>query len=163
MAEQAGDIITDALIEVTALGAEAPIEAVDSAAAIRYLNRMMFALDADGINLGFTEVSNFKDDVTIPAGANEAIVVLLAYKLFNQFSEDGAAIPQTLVDRMRDGLRLLSKITASSLTAEFPGNLPLGSGNEGDTVYRGNHFYTDLEETILAETNGSLSLEDATE
>lgn len=160
MAETAGDIIKDALGEITVLGAEAPVEAVDAQAGIRYLNRMMAAFDADGIDLGYTEVNGLADDITVPAGANAGMVSQLAVMLWDQFS-NGEPVPSTLLARAISGKNTMRNIAVTVGASEYPDTLPIGSGNEGD--YSGyNHFYPDLESTILAETNGSIGLEEET-
>lgn len=161
MAEKAGDIIKDALIEITVLGAEAPVEAVDAQAGIRYLNRMMAALDAEGVDLGYTEVDSFADDVTTPTGAYEGIVAMLAARLWRQYADE-VTIPQDLLARARNGLETLKALAVDAGQMEYPDTLPIGSGNEDDT-YRSGHFYPDLESTILAETTGSIALEESTE
>ena len=161
MAEKAGDIIKDALTEITVLGAEAPVEPTDAQGAIRYLNRMMAALDARGIDLGYTEVNSLGDTITVPAGANEAMVYLLALRLFNQYSEDGAAVPVILAQNARDGLKTLAQIAVNIGATEYPDTLPIGSGNEEESR-RTSHFYADLQDTILAEVGGSVGLEEST-
>lgn len=158
--ETAGDLIKDALTEITVLGAEASVESVDAQTGIRYLNRMMAAFDADSIDLGYTEVSSLADDVTIPAGANEAIVPQLAARLWGQYAT-GKPIPPDLVGRAKYGKEVLRVLTFSIAATEFPSTLPVGSGNEGDASWN-EHFYPDLESEILAETTGSIGLEDGT-
>ena len=54
-------------------------------------------------------------------------------------------------------LNLAVDITAT----EYPSTLPIGSGRDLPE-YRNSHFFDDLEDTILAETNGSIGLEDGT-
>jgi hypothetical protein len=162
MAENAGDIIKDSLIEITALGAEAPVEPTDAQGAIRYLNRMMASLDARGIDLGYTEINNFADTVTVPDGANEGIVFLLATRLWNQYS-GGNPIPDTLVAAAVSGIKAMRAIAVTVGATEYPDTLPIGSGNEGDATYITSHFYADLQDDILAETTGSIGLESGTE
>ena len=158
--ETAGDIIKDALMEITVLGAEAPVEPTDAQSGIRYLNRMMAAFDADGIDLGFTEVTNFASIITVPAGAIAGMVSQLAVMLWDQFS-DGGPVPSTLLARAISGKNSMRNLAVTIGATEFPSTLPIGSGNEGES-FRTSHFYPDLEDTILAESNGSIGLEDAT-
>ena len=162
MAETAGDIIKDALFEITVLGAEAPVEPTDAQGAIRYLNRMMAAFDADGIPLGYTEVSSFADLMTVPAGAIAGMVAQLAVMLWDQFSE-GQPAPSTLLARALSGKNTMRNLAVTIGSTEYPSTLPIGSGNEGDGTFRTDHFYPDLESTILAETTGSVGLEESTE
>jgi hypothetical protein len=160
MSETAADIIKDALGEITVLGAEAPVEPVDAQAGVRYLNRMMAAFDADGIPLGYTEVTNLSDLVTIPAGANAGVVSQLGVMLWDQFS-NGEPVPSTLLARAISGKNTMRNLAVTIGATEFPSTLPIGSGNEWDSN-RNDKFYPDLESTILAETNGSVGLEDST-
>ena len=159
--EKAGDIIKDALGEITVLGAEAPVESVDAQAAIRYLNRMMAAYNSDGVDLGYTVITSFGDDVTIPDGAIEAIIPNLAVRLHAQF-EGADPLSQDLLARAVAGKRTLLNIAVTINASEFPNTLPIGSGNEGDRT-RIDHFYKDLQAEILAESTGSVGLEESTE
>jgi len=161
MSESAGDIIKDALSEITVLGAEAPVEPTDAQGAIRYLNRLMASLDAKGVDLGYTEVSNFADPITIPAGAIEGAVFLLATRLWTQYS-DGQPIPSSLVAAAISGLDAIRVIAVTIGATEYPSTLPIGSGNEWEGG-RNNKFYPDLQAEILAETTGSIGLEENTE
>ena len=161
MAEKAGDIIKDAFSEITVYGAEASVESVDAQFAIRYLNRMMASFDADGIDLGYTEVSSFADDITVPAGAISGMVSQLAVNLWDAFS-DGQLVPQALLARAIRDKNTMRNIAVTIPATEYPDTLPIGSGNEGGTAISTSHFYPDLESTILAETNGSIGLEDST-
>jgi hypothetical protein len=45
--------------------------------------------------------------------------------------------------------------------AEFPSTLPIGSGNEGCN-HSHHKFYPDLQDNILAESTGSIGLEEDT-
>jgi len=160
MPETAGDIIKDALGEITVLGAEAPVESVDAQAGIRYLNRMMASFDADGIALGFTEVTGLASIVTVPAGAIAGVVSQLGVMLWDQFS-DGQPVPSTLLARAISGKNTMRNIAVSFRQTEFPSTLPVGSGNEGNDSHH-HKFYPDLQSTILAETNGTIGLEVST-
>jgi hypothetical protein len=160
MTELAGDIIKDSLTEITVLGAEAPVEPTDAQSAIRYLNRLMASLDAKGIDLGYTEVSSFGDEITVPAGANEGMVFLLATRLWTQYS-DGEPLPSSLVASAVSGLKAMTALAVTVGASEYPGTLPIGSGNEGNTI-GASHFYEDLQDDILAESTGSIGLEEST-
>lgn len=158
--EKAGDIIKDALTEITVLGAEAPVEAVDAQMGIRYLNRMMATFDAEGIDLGFTEVTSLASDITVPAGAVDGVVAGLAVRLWDSFAE-GQQVPSTLLARAVAGKNAMRAIAVNIGATEYPSTLPIGSGNTGAFV-TGGKFYPDLQSDILAETNGTVGLEDGT-
>ena len=145
--EKVSDIIKDALIEITVLGAEAPVEAAEAQSAIRYMNRMMSAFVADGIDLGYTQVSNLSDDVTVSAGAYEGIVANLAMRLWGQFS-DGKPPPADLIAKARGGLDTLRVMAFSIGESAYPSTLPYGSGTE-EFGASNDHFFPDLQDDIL--------------
>lgn len=161
MVETAGSVIKDALTEITVLGAEAPVEPTDAQGAIRYLNRLMTSLDAKGVDLGYTEVTNFADEITVPAGAIEGIIFTLATRLWTQYS-DGQPLPTSLLAAAVSGLEAMRAIAVTVGASEYPDTLPIGSGNEWDGN-RNSKFYPDLQDEILAETTGSIGLETGTE
>lgn len=159
--ETAGDVIKDALTEITVLGDGAPVGPSDAQTGIRYLNRLMASLDAKGIDLGYTEVSSLGDVLTVPAGAIEGMVFLLATRLFTQYS-DGQMPPPGLIAAAVSGQKAMLAIAVTIGQTEYPSILPIGSGNEGNSAFRSGHFYPDLQDDILAESNGSIGLEDST-
>lgn len=162
MTEKAADIVKDALSEITAYGAEASVEQVDANLAVRYMNRMMAAFDVEGIDLGYTKVTNLGDDVTIPDGAIEAVVFNLSARLWRSFADD-APVPPDLILKATQGVRTLEMLAVTIAPSRFPGTLPIGSGNYTGYTLGDNYFYPESNADILAETNGSISLEDNTE
>lgn len=139
MSETAGDIIKDALTELTIQAQEQSVPAVDLNTGIRYLNRMMSALDADGIKLGYTIVSAPNDNLTIPAGAYESLVYMLAMRLAPGFD---IQVSPDLRYLARDGEKRLAKIGVTMLKQNFPSTLPIGSGNTGtDNIYHDQTFF----------------------
>lgn len=159
MAETANSVIVDALQEINVQGAEAPIEASEAQGAIRYLNRMMASLDAKGISLGYVEVTNLASPITVPLGAVEGMVFMLAFKLWTQYS-DGAPPPADLIAKAQDGLDSMRILGVSVGPTQYPDTLPIGSGNEWQGGGSNNqHFYPPLQDEILAESTGSIGLE----
>jgi len=158
--ETAGSIVKDALGEITVLGAEAPLEAVDGQLAVRYLNRMMAAFDADGISLGYTEVSQLDDAITVAAGAIAGMISQLGVMLWDHFS-DGQPVPPTLLARAISGKNTMRKIAIVIIPSQYPSTLPIGSGNESD-YGRESHFYPDQQDSILTEANQNIVVEDNT-
>lgn len=158
MAETAQQVISDALQEILVKAAEVPLTADETATGIRYLNRMMTALDADGIALGFTVITAPNQTVTIADGAIEGVIANLALKLAKQFNKP---ITADLAQRARDGLVTLRKLGVSIAPTSLPSELPIGSGNEGD--WETDHFYPGDGDAIAAETNGVIGLESGTE
>ena len=85
----------------------------------------------------------------------------LAITLFPPFVTQGD-VPIKLTQMAMSGLNTMRNIAVTIGPSEYPANLPIGSGNEDDSGLD-NHFYPDLQDTILAETGGSIALEDDTE
>lgn len=141
MAETAGEIVRDALSELTVQAQEQTVPAVDLNTGIRYLNRMMAAWDATEVSLGYTTVNSPDDVLTVPAGAIEGIVFNLALRLASGFD---IAVSPALAQMAREGMKTIMIIGVNPGKANFPGNLPIGSGNEDASgIYPGEHFFPD--------------------
>ena len=139
MTETASDIVRDALTELTIQAQEQSIPAVDINTAIRYLNRMMQMLDADGVKLGYTLVNSPSDALTVPAGAYEGMMYNLAIRLANGYD---VAVGQGLVQAARDSKKILYKLGINLTKQNYPSTLPIGSGNEWEYgSYAGDMFY----------------------
>lgn len=132
---------------------EAPLEASEYQDFIFSLNNYMASIDAEGIQLGYTTVTDLGDELTVPAGAIEGIIANMAIRVAPDY---GKEIPQALVIAASHGLRVMRLIGQSLGQTEYPSTLPMGSGNYQQ---HGQTYYSDLEDTILAETTGSISLE----
>lgn len=156
----ARDIIIAAFDDMVAHMDEETLEASDAQTGLRYINWIMAELSVKGIDLGFTEVTNIADTITIPSGAMMALSQLLAFRLWPKYRSS----ERSLEVRVNAGtaLETMYDLGISIAATEYPSTLPTGSGNTypGD---RDDTFYTDLASTILAEQNGSISLEDGTE
>lgn len=121
------------------------------------LNNWMMALDAEGVNLGYTEVSDLGDEVTVPPGALRGIIANLAIEVSPDY---GGQITPALANAAAEGLKAMRKLGQRIRPTAYPSTLPRGSGNEGGGRWNvGNHFYPDLESEILAETTGAIGLE----
>jgi hypothetical protein len=122
------------------------------------MNLMMAEFAADGINLGYTEVSDLGDDVTIPDGAVMGMIKNLAVYMAAQF---GVNIPVDLAVLAKSGKNTMRNISVKVIPSRYPDTLPIGSGNEDDT-YQSSHFYPDQQGQILTEQSGSILLEEDT-
>ena len=143
------------LQKILVQASEAPIEASESQDFIFAMNTFMLALDAQGVTLGYTEVSNLGDDVTIPTGALRGLIYNMAIEVAPDYD---ATVSAALAQAARDGMQTMRTIGQTIGATKFPSTLPIGSGNEGFGVCT-THFYPDLEAEILAETTGSIGLE----
>lgn len=155
--ETAASIISDALQEILVQASEQSLEAVDFQTARRYLNRMMATTPFN--LLGFTEVTNPSDSITIPDGAIEGVVFNLAKRLLTTYD---VALTTELLQSARDGLAEIRKIAIVVKPTSFPCTLPIGSGNEQENTFNNQHFYACPDDELLTEQGGSILLESDT-
>jgi len=162
--ETAATIIKSALQEILVQASESDLEADEIQDGIRYLNRMMAKYAAQGITLGYTQVTSLADPITVPDGALDGMVKNLALSLQPQFAAPGTPVSQLLALQAREGLDTMRQIAIQSIGPTFyPDTLPRGSGNEEQTAFRADHFYTTPEEQIELEQGGFISIEQNTE
>lgn len=153
--ETAQVLINDALQELIVQAIEQPIEQVDFNIAKRYMNRMMAELAADGVTLGYTQIVNPADLVTIPDGAVNGLIYNLALHLATTY--DVAVSPELAV-KAADGKRIMTKIAVQPSPSNYPDSLPIGSGNTGENE-RDYTFYSEQPDTIDTENGGVIGLE----
>lgn len=157
----AAQVLKAALQRILVQASEADLEPDEYSDAMFAMNNYMLDLDASGVELGYTEVNNLADEITVPTGALRGLIANVAIEIAPDY--DGEVSPG-LVKAAKEGLKTMETLGVSVPTSNYPGTLPVGSGN---TDYSDggcqDHFYTDLEAEILAETTGSISLETGTE
>jgi hypothetical protein len=157
----AAQVLKAALQRILVQGSEAELEPDEYQDAIFAMNNLALAWDAEGIQLGYTEILDLGDDVTVPVGALRGLIANTAIEVSPDYN---GTISAGLVQAAKAGLNAIRLIGQSMPATAFPGTLPIGSGNEGnETRLRWSHFYPDLEAEILAETTGAISLESGTE
>jgi len=135
---------------------EAPLQPDEYSDFIFAMNNYMNDLDASGIQLGYTEVSDLGDDVTIPTGALRGLIANMAIEVAPDYN---GIISQGLVKAARDGFNTMRLIGQSMGVSKMPSTLPIGSGNEDNLYGFSSHFYPDAEAEILAESTGAIGLE----
>jgi len=155
MSETALTIIKSALQEILVQSSEQPVEGDEFQDAVLYLNRMMNEFDANGIALGFTEVSDPSDAITVPAGAINGMIFNLAIRMAQMYDEP---VSSTLAIAASEGLKAMRHIGVTIEPSVYGGTLPIGSGNEGDN-FETTHYYDDLGDGLATETNGNILLE----
>lgn len=137
MSETAQSVIKDALQEILVQASEQPIEADEFQSGIRYLNRMMATLPYN--KLGYVNVVNPSDVVTIDDSAIDGVIFGLALRLAPQYDIQPSPDLRT---NARDALRTLRKLTADNKPTQMPSTMPIGSGNEDWFTGRTDqHFY----------------------
>jgi len=159
MAVKVFEVVTDALETLIVQAEEAKIEQSEAAAAIRILNDMMFMWESLGIDLGYTEVADMGDVLTVPNGAIMGIKANLAIHLAPKYDVEPTAL---MIKSANDGYQAIVDITTNMTESAYPENLPQGSGNTYPG-YADNTFYPGEQGTILTETGGSIALEEDTE
>ncbi len=153
----AAQVIKSALRKILVQESETDLEPDEYQDAIFAMNTYMLALDADGVKLGYTEVTNLADEITIPTGALRGLIYNLALECIDEY---GGQATQTVVKIANDGEKVMRKLGISKMYTSYPSTLPIGSGNETDQGYRYSHFYSnENEDVILAETTGAIALE----
>lgn len=155
--ETAREVINDSLQEMLVQAAEQPIEAVDFQTARRYLNRMMSMTPYNG--LGYTQVANPDDLVTVPDGALMGIIKNLTIYLLSTYD---MPITSELMATAKDGLKEIRRLAVTVLPTAMPCTLPIGSGNEQENTFNNQHFYPCPNDEVLTETGGSILLESGT-
>jgi len=159
MTETAAEVARDILQELVVQGAEAALTADETQSTIRYMNRYMAKLDADGINLGYTKVSDLGDPITIPDGALLGMIKNVAIQLAPQY-EIPVSIDMTMA--AQDALKTMRNISLQLQEMRYPDTLPIGSGNETVIFGTDHHFYPNRQNEIRTENNQTIIAEDDT-
>lgn len=155
---KAREVVVDALELLVVQADEATISPNEAVKALRVLNDMMFAWDALGVSLGFTQVSGLGEILTVPPGAIRGIKANLAIDLAPMYE---VPVSPALERKAKAGYDACLALSVQMAASKFPSTLPRGSGNS-DGVF-GSTFYDNEQDTILTETGGSIALEDDTE
>ncbi len=148
-----------ALGAILVQGSESPLEADEYQDFIFAMNNYMASLAAKGVNLGYTNVSNLGDTVTVPAGALTGLIANMAIQSVPYY---GGVVTPELALTAREGMQAMRQLGQIITPTRFPSTLPIGSGNEDSTYGYSSHFYTGDEAGIAAETNGLIGLEVST-
>lgn len=155
----AGEVLKSALQRILVQASEAPLEASEFQDAINDMNNYMLGLDADGIKLGYTVVTNLGDEITVPIGALRGLIANVAVEISPDYEGQISPALQRAADQ---GLKTMERLGVIVGSSAFPSTFAIGSGNE-DSSSRSFHFYPGLEQEILSETTGAIGLETGTE
>lgn len=156
----AAQVLKASLQKILVQASEANFEPAEYSDAIFTMNNLMLGYDADGIRLGYTEITDLSDPITIPTGALRGLIYNLAIDLASEYN---VVVTPAVADIARAGLETMEKLGVSMGASAFPSTLPVGSGNEGCNSSWSARYYPDEEALILAETTGSIALESGTE
>lgn len=155
---KAAQLVKLVLQEDVVQASEAPIEADEAQDALAAINNWMFEQAATGLNVGFTELLDLGDVVTVPLGAINPIVKNCGVQVAIQY---GSVITQSQQRQADDSLRSLELIAVTIPDSSLPDTMPVGTGNE--CFDNDSHFFPTDPDTLLTEQGGVIVPEDNTE
>ena len=159
--ETAETVILDAMQLLGIQASESALESDEVQTVIRQMNRLMARYDAEGISLGYTEVTKLASPITIPLGAVDGLVTNLAIAIAPHFLNPGE-LPPELVALGISGKQAMRNLAVTAGTMAYPSTLPVGGANEWPG-WSNRHFYPETQEQIDSESNQNIVVEDNTE
>lgn len=159
MAETAEVVFKDILQEILVQASEQSVQPVDFQTVKRYVNRMMASFSASGISLGYTNIVNPTDLITIPDGAVEGLIFNAALRITTSYD---IPVAGTLALSAREGKAAMRKLAITVKPTSFPCTLPIGSGNEGENTFNTDRFFPCPADAVLTEQSGNIILESNT-
>ena len=152
-------VAKSSLQRILVQASEAPLEPDEYQDFIFSMNNYMAELDAQGIQLGYTVVTDLGDEVTIPTGALRGLIANMAIEVAPDYN---GVISGGLQKAARDGFNTMRMLGQSMGKSRFPCTLPIGSGNEEENTFNNQHFYACPDDEVLTEQGGSILLESDT-
>jgi len=149
----AAQVVKQILNEINVRASESDLAADEVQDTIFTMNAYMSDLAASGVDLGYTEVSDLGDTITVHPGAIMGMVANVAMMMCPTF---GQSPNPALVLKARKGLETMHKLGVTIVASDYASELPLGSGNE-DCL--SDHFYPGIADKIEKESGGSIILE----
>lgn len=126
------DIVKDAFLHLKVADATSPLRPHQMQQGMRALNLMMATLEADGLSMGWSPVSDPTDPLPVPPEHEEAIGYMLAVRLRPR---TGVALAPDLVMLAQAGeSSIRAAVTASLLLETESPDLPAA---EGQCCYNG--------------------------
>lgn len=136
MSYTAGQVIKAALQRILVQASEADLEPDEYADAMLALNTMMSSWESQGIDLGYTQVDNVSDPITVSPGAIRGIIANLAIETSPDYN---GKISQGLVAQAAEGLKAIRLLAIKHIPTQWPDNLPIGTGY--DDAEQFDHFF----------------------
>lgn len=145
-------IINDAFNDLEIKSAEVDLTDSEINTGIRYLNRLMVTLAADGFNVGYTKVVTKDDETDIPDWFEDAVITTLAIRLAPGF---GITLRPSIAVAASELIVAARKRIVHLHKPLYPNSLPIGSGNyQGDNS---KYFLDESEGDLLSGNNQTLS------
>jgi hypothetical protein len=130
-------LINDALSDLQVKSSEVDLTDNEIAQGVRYLNRLMVSLAAQGLSVPFKRVTNATDETNIPDFYEELIVTYLAIRLAPSFGIE--QINPGLIAAAQNAMNAVTHRIVRIPQSSYPDTLPIGSGNE---MYDNGRFFT---------------------
>lgn len=153
---KAGQVVKAILGKIIVGAAEETLQPNETVDTIFAMNNYMTALDADGINLGYTIVSSIDDEITVAPGAIQGIIFNVAVMIAPDY---GAVVTPAMIDGAKLGLSAMRKLSRDIQPMTLPSTMPIGSGNEDSFTDSDQHFFPGPQEGIFTETDRNILLE----
>ncbi len=134
----AADIIKGALRRIQVIGSETAIEPDEIADGLEDLNDFGSQNEVGVVALGFTQLSDTGDTVSIPIEAVGYFKDHLAIYMAGQY---GAPVSQSLMLSAENSQMAVLNAFQPIIDVEFPDTLPMGSGNDCDQTIEDQRFF----------------------
>ena len=146
----AAQVLKSALQRILVQASESELDANEYSDAMFSMNNLMAQYASEGISLGYTEVNNLSDTITIPDGALVGLIANLAVHISPDYNGN---VTQALAMAADTGLKTMRKIAVVIPDAAYPSTLPIGSGNTSCAGDYQSNYYPDKQDEILTETD----------
>lgn len=118
------DVIRDALGHLGVIDAHSAPSATDTRDAMKALNRMMNAWEADGLSVGWLDVTEPAQEMPTPIEADEAIGANLAVRLAPKYGQTVDPVLASLA--MQGEASMRAAVTSATFARTSFEDLPLG-------------------------------------
>lgn len=152
----AGDVAQLALKKILVQAGDAPLEPDEYADLFEEMNHFMQALESEGVRLGWTDVDNVADLITLPKGAIRGLIANVAMEVAPSYL---APVTPQLQAQARAGMKVMRKLGQTIIQTSYDDNLPMGTGNADYEGGRNFTLYQPQIMGILSLVNNSLTTE----
>lgn len=154
---KASKVISRALSLIGVKSSETDVTDQEMTDAIDALNDIMFALDIDGIKIGYTEVTDKDDEVTVPDSTLGYVKSSLAIALAAEYDRQ---ISPELVAQHEFYKNIVLTRFIDIDEPIYPDTLPIGSGYIDGCGYDYQRYFSDTKNNDLLYSNKQSALTD---
>lgn len=147
----AGEVAQRALKKILVQSGDAPLQPDEYADFFEDMNHYMSALEATGIRLGYTNVDNVSDEMTVPPGAIRGIIANMAVEAASDYN---VSVSPSLGRQAQEGLKAMRRLGQNLGRSFYPQNLPRGSGND-NVELNYTAFYGTADTALLTLSNNT--------